>query len=428
MTKVFKWGVVVFVIMVVLIVGGLVLVNLFSNLEIPNLTSQRMDFGKAENSKEITEYYEIYTQKLDSEDFIDLKVNSFIDNLVKEFKNNNKNEKPLFNKDKAVLKQVIDTYKVNDDLMGVKITSIAKNLFEDNYSTSIYTYNFSKEDESLITLDELFDNRYKEVIPDGSYDNYLLTSDGIELYNKQYKSTIEYNTLLEYNASNKISAQNYQISQEEYDNMFKSNVDKNKKMVAITFDDGPHATNTLKILDILDRYDAKATFFMLGSNVINYQDVVKLVYERGNEIGIHTWNHNDLTKLSSDKILSEIDSTSTAIFNITGQRPKLVRPPYGAVNSVVKSTLCDYTLILWNIDSLDWKSRDENKIVPLVMNDVQDGDIILLHDIHATTVPAVEKIVKALDEADYQMVTVSELLDAKGYDTTSTKLFYSARQ
>ena len=210
--------------------------------------------------------------------------------------------------------------------------------------------------------------------------------------------------------------------------MFKSNVDKNKKMVAITFDDGPHATNTLKILDILDRYDAKATFFMLGSNVINYQDVVKSVYERGNEIGIHTWNHNDLTKLSSDKILSEIDSTSTAIFNITGQRPKLVRPPYGAVNSVVKSTLCDYTLILWNIDSLDWKSRDENKIVPLVMNDVQDGDIILLHDIHATTVPAVEKIVKALDEADYQMVTVSELLDAKGYDTTSTKLFYSARQ
>ena len=327
-----------------------------------------------------------------------------------------------------MLKQVIDTYKVNDDLMGVKITSIAKNLFEDNYSTSIYTYNFSKEDESLITLDELFDNRYKEVIPDGSYDNYLLTSDGIELYNKQYKSTIEYNTLLEYNASNKISAQNYQISQEEYDNMFKSNVDKNKKMVAITFDDGPHATNTLKILDILDRYDAKATFFMLGSNVINYQDVVKSVYERGNEIGIHTWNHNDLTKLSSDKILSEIYSTSTAIFNITGQRPKLVRPPYGAVNSVVKSTLCDYTLILWNIDSLDWKSRDENKIVPLVMNDVQDGDIILLHDIHATTVPAVEKIVKALDESGYQMVTVSELLDAKGYDTTSTKLFYSARQ
>lgn len=104
-----------------------------------------------------------------------------------------------------------------------------------------------------------------------------------------------------------------------------------------------------------------------------------------------------------------------------------MRPPYGAINDTVKNSI-NYSLILWNIDSLDWKSRDEKQIVPLVMNSVQDGDIILLHDIHSTTVPAVEKIVSQLEEQGYQMVTVSQLLEAKGYDMSKTKVFYSGRQ
>ena len=104
-----------------------------------------------------------------------------------------------------------------------------------------------------------------------------------------------------------------------------------------------------------------------------------------------------------------------------------MRPPYGAINDTVKNSI-NYSLILWNIDSLDWKSRDEKQIVPLVMNSVQDGDIILLHDIHSTTVPAVEKIVSQLEEQGYQMVTVSQLLEAKGYDMSKIKVFYSGRQ
>ena len=104
-----------------------------------------------------------------------------------------------------------------------------------------------------------------------------------------------------------------------------------------------------------------------------------------------------------------------------------MRPPYGAINDTVKNSI-NYSLILWNIDSLDWKSRDEKQSVPLVMNSVQDGDIILLHDIHSTTVPAVEKIVSQLEEQGYQMVTVSQLLEAKGYDMSKTKVFYSGRQ
>lgn len=198
-------------------------------------------------------------------------------------------------------------------------------------------------------------------------------------------------------------------------------------MVALTFDDGPHSKNTDDILNILSKYNAYATFFMLGSNAEKYPDVVKRVFDAGNEIGIHTWSHKELTKLSSDEIKKEVDNTASKIEKITGKRPTLVRPPYGSINENVKNTI-DNPLILWNVDSLDWKSRDKEKIVPLVLNDVQDGDIILLHDIHSTTVPAVEEILKYLVENDYQVITVSQMLNAKGYDLTKTIVFYSARQ
>ena len=198
-------------------------------------------------------------------------------------------------------------------------------------------------------------------------------------------------------------------------------------MVALTFDDGPHSKNTDDILNILSKYNAYATFFMLGSNAEKYPDVVKRVFDAGNEIGIHTWSHKELTKLSSDEIKKEVDNTASKIEKITGKRPTLVRPPYGSINENVKNTI-DNPLILWNVDSLDWKSRDKEKIVPLVLNDVQDGDIILLHDIHSTTVPAVEEILKYLVENDYQIITVSQMLNAKGYDLTKTRVFYSARQ
>ena len=198
-------------------------------------------------------------------------------------------------------------------------------------------------------------------------------------------------------------------------------------MVAITFDDGPHLKNTDDIVNIFSKYNAHATFFMLGSNVVKYPDVVKRVYDAGHEIGIHTWNHKELTKLSSDEVKNEVNNTATEIEKITGKRPTLVRPPYGSINENVKNSI-DNPLILWNIDSLDWKSRDKEKIVPLVVNNVQDGDIILLHDIHSTTIPAVEEILKYLIENDYQVITVSQMLSAKGYDLTKTRVFYSARQ
>ena len=389
--------------------------------------SDSVEFGSVVNKEEGEKNYEAYIQKLDADELIALDVNSYIDNQLAEFKKENETTDRVAPKDKAVYKNVIDTYKANDNIASVKITSIIKKVQEEKYNTTIKTFNYDVKEGKSISLDDIFKSGYERVLSSVYTENYVFKQKVIQFFSSTNTNNCTYNSLKEYASSKVLTASNYDISQEEYELLFSNVVDKNKKMVAITLDDGPHATNTQKILDILDAHNAKATFFMLGQNVVNNEEVVKDVYKRGNEIGIHTWDHKQLTKLSQDEIVSQVERTSDAIYKIIGKRPKLVRPPYGAINDTVKNSI-NYPLILWNIDSLDWKSRDEKQIVPLVMNSVQDGDIILLHDIHSTTVPAVEKIVSQLEEQGYQMVTVSQLLEAKGYDTSKTKVFYSGRQ
>ena len=427
MRKVFKFLVAIIVIAIVFLIGCLVWNNYLQPVEVPDLLSDSVEFGSVVNKEEGEKNYEAYIQKLDADELIALDVNSYIDNQLAEFKKENETIDRVAPKDRAVYKNVIDTYKANDNIASVKITSIIKKVQEENYNTTIKTFNYDVKEGKNISLDDIFKSGYEQVLGNVYTENYVFKPKAIQFFSSTNTNNCTYNSLKEYASSKVLTASNYDVSQEEYELLFSNVVDKNKKMVAITLDDGPHATNTQKMLDILDAHNAKATFFMLGQNVVNNEEVVKDVYKRGNEIGIHTWDHKQLTKLSQDEIVSQVERTSDAIYKIIGKRPKLVRPPYGAINDTVKNSI-NYSLILWNIDSLDWKSRDEKQIVPLVMNSVQDGDIILLHDIHSTTVPAVEKIVSQLEEQGYQMVTVSQLLEAKGYDMSKTKVFYSGRQ
>lgn len=428
MKGIFKIILSLVIIALLIIIGALIWTNYFAEPEMPNLKQEMVEYKKINNYEEETESYLIKSSKIDADDFINLSVNSFVDEKIVEFKKDNSSQSKILPRDKAVFKNVIDTFIVNENIVSVKVTIMQKGIEKENYDTQIQTYNFYLKDKVNISLDYLFNAGYKEKIKDIYTDKYLLKNNSIEFYNNTQKNNCTYNILKEYGKNKIITAKNYDISQEEYDKLLSRVVDPSRKMVAITLDDGPHGSNTQKILDILDAHSARATFFMLGQNVVNNEGVVKDVYSRGNEIGIHTWSHPQLTNLSESSIKSQIEQTSDAIYNVTGYRPTLVRPPYGSFNKVVKDTLKDYSLILWNIDSLDWKSRDENQIVPLVMNDIQDGDIILLHDIHSTTVPAVDKIVSELDKQGYQMVTVSELIEAKGYNRETTQVFYSGRQ
>jgi len=183
------------------------------------------------------------------------------------------------------------------------------------------------------------------------------------------------------------------------------------KMVALTFDDGP-SNNTNTILDVLEQFDAKATFFVVGSRVPSYSSQLKRESDMGCEIGSHTYNHSYLTKLSVEEMQKEIDDTNKIVAQVTGHETTCIRPPGGFYNSdVIQRINCP--IVMWDIDTLDWKSRNAESVANIATSNIKDGDIILMHDLYASTAEAVKSIVPALISQGFKIVTVSELLNAK---------------
>lgn len=191
-----------------------------------------------------------------------------------------------------------------------------------------------------------------------------------------------------------------------------TSIDPDKPMVALTFDDGP-GKRTGELLNALKKHDAHATFFVLGTNIERYPKLIKKMQKIGCEVGNHSYDHEDLSKLKKSGIRKQVNSTNQMIRDITGQDVLLMRPPYGAISTTMKKQL-KQPMILWNIDTLDWKTRNSKKTIKAVMKDVKDGDIILLHDIHSETIDAAIKLIPKLQEKGFQLVTVSEMAAAKG--------------
>ena len=191
------------------------------------------------------------------------------------------------------------------------------------------------------------------------------------------------------------------ISKEE------SKIDPNRPVIALTFDDGP-GDRTGELLDQLEKYDAKATFFMLGQKVSSYPDEIKKMKEIGCELGNHSYDHPNLAKLGADGVKKQIGDTNSKIQAIVGEGASVMRPPYGAISATLKAN-AGMPLILWNIDTLDWKTRNAKATVDMVMENAKDGDIILMHDIHTESVDAAIELIPKLLEKGYQLVTVSEL-------------------
>ncbi|MBQ3100246.1 MAG: polysaccharide deacetylase family protein [Clostridia bacterium] len=200
-------------------------------------------------------------------------------------------------------------------------------------------------------------------------------------------------------------------------------IDPSKPMVALTFDDGP-CKNTYRIVDILASYGAVATFFEVGQNVNSYPDAVRYAVAYGNEVGSHSYNHPNLQSLGYSAIRSQVDRTNTAFINAIGYAPTLFRPPYGSRNSSVDSAV-GMPMILWSVDTLDWKSRNANSVYNITMNNSRDGSIILMHSLYTSTADALEMILPALIEQGYQFVTVSELAEYRGYTLTGGNRYSS---
>lgn len=179
--------------------------------------------------------------------------------------------------------------------------------------------------------------------------------------------------------------------------------------IALTFDDGPNASTTSQILDILDAEHVHATFFLVGQRVKGNEALVRRMYRSGNEIGNHSWNHPDFTKLNQAQVTDQIQRTQGAIIAAGVPAPHLLRPPYGAVNPAILDQL-HMTVVNWNVDSDDWHLTDPAKIDANVLNAAQPGRIILMHDIYPTTVTALRPAIDAL-KTKYQFVTVSQLMN-----------------
>ena len=184
------------------------------------------------------------------------------------------------------------------------------------------------------------------------------------------------------------------------------------KYAALTFDDGP-SSFTDRLLDCLESNNAKATFFMVGKEIDSFPDEVKRMEALGCELGNHTYSHADLTTLSPKDMSAEIAGVDESLVNLVGHGATVLRPPYGSINDSVRSTV-GTPMILWSIDTLDWETQDAQKTVDTVMSQVQDGSIILMHDIFSTSVDAAEIFIPKLIEEGYQLVTIHELAKIKG--------------
>lgn len=185
----------------------------------------------------------------------------------------------------------------------------------------------------------------------------------------------------------------------------------NKKLICLTFDDGPSEYTKL-LIDGLKERNVNVTFFVLGKKISKYPQYLKEAYKNGNEIGIHGYSHKLFTRLKNEKILDEIDITNKEIYNLTGQIPSLIRVPYGSLSSRVKKVLNSVNLqsILWTIDSKDWKYLNSQKDYNYVLKKIKGNDIILMHDTYKPSVLAALNLIDELKNEGYMFITVSEYI------------------
>ena len=190
-------------------------------------------------------------------------------------------------------------------------------------------------------------------------------------------------------------------------------------VVALTFDDGPHFALTPRLLDTLKAKGIKATFFLVGKNAKEYPAIVKRIVAEGHELGNHSWSHPNLAKMGDEEVKSELNRTSDAIEAAVGQRPKLMRPPFGSYTKAQGKWFHDdlgFTVVLWDVDPDDWRDPGPSVVEDRVLNGwknstgVRPGSIVLSHDIHKGTVEAEPDIIDKLQAKGYKFVTVSELI------------------
>ena len=343
------------------------------------------------------------------DDKIDTIITDLIYSYVKEFKYEQNNSRSL---DMTYELYYFDDYvnivfhiENTNNIIKNKNILINLNKKELSYITSIY------DKEYLNTkIDELVYHKYSteiyDSIKDSSINNhtYILNEDEIVIYFNDVKfDNIDYIPYINVVLDESIKV-NGEIS-----------YDKSKKYIAFTYDDGP-SEYTLDLLKTLELNKSSATFFMIGNRMKNYNDVIFEVYKSNSEIGSHTYSHKDLSTLSNDDLISELNSTNIIYNNINNDSIKYLRPPYNNYNDGIFDK--GYEIVTWNIDTKDWLNRDSEVIYNNVINNACDGCIVLMHDIYEESIEATKKLIPKLHEMGYEIVSISDLAKIKNYDFT----------
>lgn len=277
-----------------------------------------------------------------------------------------------------------------------------------------YSVNYDNKQKKVLAVEDVLRNQYESDLLDGAaadeVDAMELNKDRVTVYlaNSDKPTAIQYADHKEYIAlTNPNIPSTYQKDPLEIAAAPK--IDPDKPMVAITFDDGPNPNTTPKLLETLKQYNVRSTFFMVGTNAAAYPDIVARICQEGHELANHSWDHPDLGAMDkAEDIIDQYQRTDDAVFEACGHDPVYVRPPFGNMSELYDKVV-DRPSILWTIDTEDWKNHSVSIISDTIDKYVQDGSIILLHDIHAESVEAMETVIPMLQEKGYQLVTVGDL-------------------
>lgn len=422
------------------------------------INHQRVFYEKDENKNYIVE---INYPKVKSKQLLAY-TDDYIKNKKKEFKEEISKEEPL-NSSKYEFKA---DYKVtdNNNILGLhlNISEYTGGAHHIRYDKSYY---YNKESDEIVSikdflekdtsLDKLANLSYyyvmkysddnnlnfdKEGVKEGlsfnlnNFEHFNFIDDGLEFifppYQIAYYAAGEIKIVIPYDELNGIIKNKY-LKYSEKNNIKQDNNRNlkefsNKKLIAFTFDDGPSYIGTNKLLDNLDKYNARVTFFVLGSRVENYKDTLTKAYKMGNTIGNHTYSHSNLLKLDNYSVMDEIKKTNETIKNITGSEAIYLRPPYGNINSDIKNISNMYT-ILWDLDTEDWKNKDKDRIADYIISNAHDGAIVLLHDLYETSVDGALLAMERLEKEGYAFVTIDEMIKIKDIQLDINKNYYQIK-
>ena len=353
--------------------------------------------------------------------------------------NDFKHQKTVYYENKKIDKKIVELVKkdalVSNNIIDKKYVSLlAKE--DGKYTSYIYQYysgnkvgidKLFKNEEGyqlfVSKVQEMCNSKYPKFVCTDLMDNgeksYEIFDNKINVYfnktemlkdmNEEYMVEVNYVELIIDNHN----ILNYAFNLDaNYTNPNVYKLDPNKPTIAFSFDDGP-AANTKVIVDNLSDYHYTATFFVVGNRLPNYGKYMLYAYEHGMEIGNHSYDHSNLAKLKNGKLEENINKSNNAIKEIIGKDTFIIRPPYGAINDYVKESLPN-AFALWSVDTNDWLHRDSEYVKNYVLNNANDGDIVLMHDIHATTKEAVVNMLKDLYLKGYQVTSISELASLKG--------------